>query len=29
MKLGFDQAKTENNRVRPVLTYLRSGDGGN
>jgi DNA-binding NarL/FixJ family response regulator len=29
LKLGFDQAKTENNRVRAVITYLRSGDGGN
>jgi DNA-binding NarL/FixJ family response regulator len=28
MKLGLDQAKTENNRVRAVLTFLRSGDAG-
>jgi DNA-binding NarL/FixJ family response regulator len=27
-KLGLDQAETENNRVRAVLTYLRSTDAG-
>jgi len=26
LKLGLDQVDTENNRVRAVLTYLRSGD---
>jgi DNA-binding NarL/FixJ family response regulator len=28
MKLGLDQAETENNRVRAVLAFLRSGDAG-
>jgi DNA-binding NarL/FixJ family response regulator len=28
MKLGLDQADTDNNRVRAVLTYLRSADAG-
>jgi DNA-binding NarL/FixJ family response regulator len=28
LKLGLGQAETENNRVRAVLTYLRSGDAG-
>ena len=29
LKLGLDQAETENNRVRAVLTFLRSGNTGN
>jgi len=28
LKLGLDQAETENNRVRAVLTFLRSADAG-
>jgi DNA-binding NarL/FixJ family response regulator len=28
MRLGLDQAETENNRVRAVLTFLRSADAG-
>jgi DNA-binding NarL/FixJ family response regulator len=28
IKLGLDQADTDNNRVRAVLTYLRSTDAG-
>jgi DNA-binding NarL/FixJ family response regulator len=28
IKLGLDQAQTENNRVRAVLAYLRSADAG-
>ncbi len=29
LKLGLDQADTDNNRVRAVLTFLRSADAGN
>jgi DNA-binding NarL/FixJ family response regulator len=29
IKLGLDQAETDNNRVRAVLAYLRSADAGN
>ena len=29
LKLGLDQADTENNRVRAVLAFLRSADAGN
>ena len=28
IKLGLDQAETDNNRVRAVLAYLRSADAG-